>query len=61
MAGLDPAIHIILRCLSFFLDGRIKCGHDNKRYRYNKRPPLQKRIDEAQAVDDKAVLHVFGV
>ena len=32
MAGLDPAIHNLLKT-QVFLDGRIKCGHDAVRDR----------------------------
>jgi hypothetical protein len=31
MAGLDPAIQSNIEILSFFLDGRVKHGHDKGR------------------------------
>jgi hypothetical protein len=30
MAGLDPAIQTVSEISSVFLDGRIKCGQDNR-------------------------------
>ena len=41
MAGLDPAIHIRSERLEFFMDGRIKCGHDYKRERQRLREAME--------------------
>ena len=44
MAGLDPAIHAKNRKHCCFLDGRIKCGHDNKGIPTNFDSPAGSRL-----------------
>jgi hypothetical protein len=48
MAGLDPAIHVFLRCGKEDVDARHKAGHDDGVCRYETMQFARKAIEHAR-------------